>query len=192
VRIAGLVLAAGAGTRLGRPKALVVVDGRRFVDLAVYHLRAGGADPIFVVVGATEVGHTDAIVVANDRWADGIGSSLTAGLVAARSYDQAIAPLDGVVVTLVDQPRIGPEAVGRVLDAGRAGAHAAVATYGGVPLHPVYLHIDSWSGVAELAQGERGARPYLDANADRVEPVACDGLGDGADVDTQIDLDRLG
>lgn len=190
--IAGLVLAAGAGTRLGQPKALVTVDGRRFVDLAVEHLRDGGADPVLVVVGATEVGHVDAIVVVNDRWAEGIGSSLGAGLAAAETYGRLAAPLDGVVVTLVDQPRMGPEAVARLITVARSGAHAAVATYEGAPLHPVFLHVDSWTGVAELAQGERGARPYLDANADRVVPVPCDGLGDAVDVDTPADLERLG
>ncbi|MEJ7726951.1 MAG: NTP transferase domain-containing protein, partial [Actinomycetes bacterium] len=63
MRVAGLVLAAGAGRRLGQPKALVSVDGRRFVDLAVDALREGGADPVLVVVGAAEVGHVDALVV---------------------------------------------------------------------------------------------------------------------------------
>jgi nicotine blue oxidoreductase len=192
VRVAGLVLGAGAGTRVGRPKALLTLDGRRFVDLAVDALRAGGADPVFVVVGAVDVGQVDAIVVANPQWATGIGSSLSAGLQAAESYARLASSLDGVVVTLVDQPRIGSEAVARVVDAGRSGAHAAAASYDGVALHPVFLHVDSWPGVAELAQGERGARPYLDANADRVVTVPCDGLGDPTDVDTPDDLVRLG
>lgn len=192
MKIAGLVLAGGAGMRFGRPKALVEVDGRRFVDLAVEHLHHGGADPVLVVVGAIDVGHIDAIVVVNDRWAEGIGSSLVAGLAAARSYDHDVAPLAGVVVLLVDQPRVGPAAVRRVLEAGRSGAHAAIATYGGAPLHPVYLHGDSWSGVAELAVGERGARPYLQSNSDRVAFVPCDGMGDPSDVDTPVDLERLG
>jgi nicotine blue oxidoreductase len=192
VRVAGLVLGAGAGTRVGRPKALLTLDGRRFVDLAVDALRAGGADPVFVVVGAVDVGQVDAIVVANPQWATGIGSSLSAGLQAAESYARLASSLDGVVVTLVDQPRIGSEAVARVVDAGRSGAHAAAASYGGVALHPVFLHVDGWPGVAELAKGERGAKPYLDANADRVVNVPCDGLGDPTDVDTPDDLERLG
>ena len=49
---AGLVLAAGAGRRYGGPKALVEYDGQRLVDRAVWTLRAGGADPVLVVLGA--------------------------------------------------------------------------------------------------------------------------------------------
>ena len=66
---------------------------------------------MLVVVGAVEVGHVDAIVVTNAGWAAGIGSSLTAGLAAAETYASETAPLEGVVVMLVDQPRIGPEPV---------------------------------------------------------------------------------
>src|SRR5688572_21585311 len=100
MKIAGLVLAAGAGQRFGRPKALLEVSGRRFVDLAVEHLRDGGADPVLVVVGATDVGHADALVVVNGRWAAGVGSSLVAGLSAARSYDHDVAAIDGIIVLL--------------------------------------------------------------------------------------------
>ncbi len=192
MRAAGLVLAAGAGRRLGRPKALLEVGGRRFVDLAVETLRAGGADPIFVVIGATDVGHVDAIVVANRRWDEGIGSSLVTGLAAVQAHDQAAAPLDGAIVVLVDQPRIGSAAVARVLASASAGAHVAVATYEDIPLHPVFLSADSWTGVSDLAVGERGAKPYLEAHPDRVERVPCDGTGDPADVDTAADLECLG
>ena len=65
------------------------------------------------MVGAIEVGHVDAIVVVNDEWADGIGLVAAAGLAAAETYGQAVAPLDGIVVSLVDQPRISPEAVAK-------------------------------------------------------------------------------
>jgi CTP:molybdopterin cytidylyltransferase MocA len=189
--VAGLVLAAGAGRRYGRPKALLEVDGRRFVDLAVQTLRDGGADPVFVVVGATEIGHVDAIVIANPRWHEGVGSSLVAGLAAATAYDQSAAPIAGVIVVLVDQPRLGSEAVGRVLAAARGGAHAAVATYEDIALQPVFLSADSWAGVSAVAKGERGAKPYLEANPDLIERVPCDGTGDPTDVDTPADLEAL-
>ena len=81
--IGGLVLAAGAGRRFGGPKALVEVAGERWVDRAARVLREGGAEPIVVVVGAApvEVPGADS-VVANPAWAEGMGSSLRAGLAA--------------------------------------------------------------------------------------------------------------
>lgn len=190
MRTAGLVLAAGAGRRLGGPKALLRTGGERFVDRAVRTLAGGGADPVLVVAGAAEVGHVDAVVVWNVAWASGIGSSLGAGLRAARAYADDVAPLDAVVVTLVDQPGISPRAVARVI-AGVGDAPAAVATYAGSPLHPVLLRSATWEAAADAARGDRGARPYLDANADLVVRVACDGLGDPFDVDTPADLARL-
>lgn len=190
MRTAGLVLAAGAGRRMGRPKAMLSTGGERFVDRAVRTLAAGGAEPVLVVVGAADVGHVDAIVVPNPRWSDGIGSSLAAGLRAAATYVEQVGPLDAVVVTLVDQPGISADAVARVL-AHAGDAPAAVATYAGSPLHPVLLRASTWRDVATSARGDRGARPYLDANADLVVRVPCDGLGDPFDVDTPADLARL-
>src|SRR5437588_1746517 len=88
---AGLLLAAGGGRRYGMPKALVERDGRLLVEHAAQVLRAGGCDPVVVVLGAAadEVRRradlAGAIVVDNPDWADGMGSSLRAGLAALAS-----------------------------------------------------------------------------------------------------------
>ena len=82
----GLVLAAGAGRRLGGPKAPLVVDGERLVDRAVRVLREGGCDPVLVVLGAWVGDVPGAEVVVNADWASGLGSSLRAGLRAAEAY----------------------------------------------------------------------------------------------------------
>ncbi|HEY8621585.1 MAG TPA: NTP transferase domain-containing protein, partial [Dermatophilaceae bacterium] len=52
MKVAGLVLAAGGGSRLGRPKAEVVVGGRRLVDLAIGSCARAGMNPVVVVLGA--------------------------------------------------------------------------------------------------------------------------------------------
>jgi choline kinase len=65
---AGLLLAAGEGRRLGRPKALVEVDGVRLVDRAVRMLRDAGCTPIVVVSGAAPVEVAGAVVVHNTDW----------------------------------------------------------------------------------------------------------------------------
>jgi CTP:molybdopterin cytidylyltransferase MocA len=194
--LAGLVLAAGAGTRFGQPKALLMIGLERFVDRTVRILAEGGAEPIFVVVGAAEVGHVDAIVVSNPQWAEGIGSSMRAGLLAVGAYARAVAPdvtVEGAVVMLVDQPQIASEAVRRVLARARSdgSARAVVATYNGVRRHPVYLGAALWDRVAASSQGDRGARQFLDQHPELVSPVVCDGIGDPADIYTVDDLARI-
>ena len=86
-----------------------------------------------------------------------------------------------------------PDAVAGAGDGGATAAHRdgatiAVATYGGQFGHPVLLSRPTWAGVAQLAEGDTGARAYLRANPELVIEVACDETGSPADVDTQADL----
>jgi nicotine blue oxidoreductase len=176
VTVAGLVLAAGAGRRFGGPKALVELDGERLVDRMVRVLRAGGCQPLVVVAGAVPLAVSGATVVDNPDWRTGMGSSLRSGLAALP--DQASA----AVVVLVDTPWIGPDAVGRLVQAHATGAALAVATYAGVRGHPVLLGRTHWRGAAASAVGDSGARTYLASNPNVVE-VDCTGTGDPRDVD---------
>jgi nicotine blue oxidoreductase len=184
-----LVLAAGAGRRLGGPKALLTVGGVRLVDRAIGTLAAASCDPVFVVAGAASVGHVDAIVVWHAGWAAGLGSSLAAGLDAVERYDREVATRDGVVVIPVDQPALAADAVRRVCAAGCFGAQrAAMATYAGISGHPVFLPRALWGDVRKAAVGDRGAKPYLETLDGEVACVPCDDLGGAADIDT---LDAL-
>jgi CTP:molybdopterin cytidylyltransferase MocA len=189
---AGLVLAAGEGSRLGRPKALVTFDGELLVDRAVRVAREGGCDPVVVVLGAAadEVVHAasldDAVVVVNDGWPEGIGSSLRCGL-SAMADQQASA----AVVLLVDQPGIGAEAVRRLIAGWRDGAVAVTATYDGAMRNPVLLDASIWAEVSASARGDVGARAWLREHASEVVAVACDDLGSDDDIDTVADLQRL-
>jgi CTP:molybdopterin cytidylyltransferase MocA len=183
-RVAGLVLAAGSGSRLGSPKALVEIDGERLVDRAVRTLRAGGLEPIVVVLGAALVEVAGAAVVTNPDWASGMGSSLRVGLAALP------AEADAVVVALVDQPGVGPEVIGRLLAAHAAGSTVAVATYDGRRRNPVLLARGTWAEVSALAEGDSGARGYLAAHAAEVTAVPCEDIASAADIDTPADLAR--
>jgi nicotine blue oxidoreductase len=186
--VAGLVLAAGEGRRFGAPKALVRLGGGLLVERAVALLRAGGCDPVLVVLGAA----ADEVLAAadlrgarpvrNPDWPSGMGSSLTAGLAAVPADAAA------VVVTLVDTPGLGPEAVRRLVAAHGSGADAAVATYGGRRGHPVLLDRSVLAEVAAAAVGDRGAGPWLAAHPQRVRQVPCDDTGDPRDVDVPEDL----
>lgn len=173
-RVSGLVLAAGAGTRLGRPKADLVVGGERLLDRAMRVLREGGCAEIVAVVRAG-IPATGARVIVNPDPERGMGSSLRLGLAAATGSRAAI--------LLVDVPGVGADAVRRVL---AASSPVAVATYGGRRGHPVVIDRPLWTEVARLAEGDEGARPFLRAHPDLVREVPCE--GSAADIDTPDDL----
>jgi CTP:molybdopterin cytidylyltransferase MocA len=180
--VVGLLLAAGAGTRLGRPKALVRdPDGTSWLLRSIGVLRDGGCGEVTVVLGAEAdmardilAGKPVAVVEAVD-WAEGMGASLRTGL-RSLSGSNAVA----ACVHLVDLPDVGPGAVARVRAA--LGPDALVrATYAGRPGHPVLLGRDHWAAVADSVHGDRGARAYLDAHG--VRDIDCSDLASGRDVD---------
>lgn len=186
---AGLVLAAGAGTRLGRPKAEVVHHGRRLLDTAVGACRDAGLTPVVVVLGAaTPPLPPDATAVHNPDWPTGMASSLRTGL---RHLLRTAPDLGGVVVTLVDTPTVGPEHLRRVraalADGGRTD-RAAVAAYDGAWRTPVALGRALWDRVADEVTGDRGAGPWLRAHPELVTPVECGDLGPWLDLDRPEDL----
>lgn len=187
---AGLLLAAGAGRRLGMPKALLPYRGRLLVDHAAAILTAAGCQPVVVVLGAQadQVRSRTRLpgVVLNDDWATGMGSSLRAGLSALTA-----SPAVAVVVTLVDMPGLTPEAVRRIARDATADS-LAVATYAdGRRGHPVLLGRQHWADAAEAATGDRGARDYLRARGDEVRLVPCADVADGTDVDLPEQAARL-
>jgi nicotine blue oxidoreductase len=183
--VAGVLLAAGEGKRLGTPKALVELGGQRLVDRGVEVLASGGTAPVVVVTGAAPLTVPGAVVVPNPDWHTGMGSSLAAGL-RALPGDCAAA-----VVALVDQPLIGAAVVQRLISAYLAGAELAVATYDGRPRNPVLLARRHWAGVTVAAVGDVGARPYLRAHAGLVTHIECGDIGAPDDVDTPADLARV-
>lgn len=187
-RVAGLVLAAGAGRRFGGAKAVAELDGERLVDRAVRTLRRGGADPVYVVSGAVPLDGTDAEHVPNPGWAEGMGSSLRAGLSALADAPQDVV---AVVIVLVDQPGLTGAAVARLVGAGSDNRAVAVATYQGKQGHPVAIGRAHWPEVVRLAVGDVGARPFLLAHRDLVARVECADVGSSEDVDTPAQLDAF-
>lgn len=207
--VSGLLLAAGAGRRMGQPKALLHGrDGRPLLVAAVERLLSGGCDEVVVVLGAEaeqaggllDVGGaawpSGAVrVVRAGDWERGMAASLAAGLQAVATSDP---PAEAVVVDLVDLPDLTAEVVARVLAVWHRGGASPEdllrASYGGGPGHPVLLGHDHQVGLAaavDLALRQPGpvdygARTYL---ADRrVQLVDCDDLATGRDVDRPEDL----
>ncbi|HYN66252.1 MAG TPA: nucleotidyltransferase family protein [Ornithinibacter sp.] len=189
----GLVLAAGAGRRMGGPKALVRLTegGPTLLQTAVARVLGGGCDRVVVVVGAAGaevaalVEGTGVEVVHAHDWDEGMGASLRAGLAHLGPGDDDLA-----LVTLVDLPDVTAAVIRRVLTTALGGGRAALvrAAYGGVPGHPVAIGRDHWAAVRATARGDRGAREHL-----RVTPhglVECGDLATGRDLDTADDLHR--
>jgi CTP:molybdopterin cytidylyltransferase MocA len=183
--VAGALLAAGEGSRFGRPKALVELDGQTLAERGVKTLLAGGAAPVFVVTGAAPLELDGIHSVYNPEWRTGMGSSLRAAL-------QALPPdVDAVVVALADQPLVGAEAVARLIAAYGSGAAVAVAAYEGRPRNPVLLARQHWPEVIAASTGDQGARAFLRARPDLVTLVECGDTGRPDDIDTTADLDRI-
>ena len=186
MRVAGILLAAGEGSRLGRPKALVELGGQTLAERGVALLRDGGADPVLVVTGAVPVQVPWARTVHNPQWRTGMGSSLAVGLSALAAHDAGAA-----VIALADQPLVGPEAVRRLITVYENGASVAVAAYHGQPRNPVLIASEHWPAVLALATGDAGARTFLRAHPELVTLVECGDTGSPDDVDTPQDLARV-
>jgi CTP:molybdopterin cytidylyltransferase MocA len=191
---AGILLAAGSGSRMGGPKALLTVHGERLVERGARMLAAAGCAPVLVVLGADadrveSAAALDGVTVVRCAgWAEGMGASLRAGLAAAAATGAAAA-----VIALADQPGIGAAAVRRLRAAWHtapAGIVAVVAGYAGRPRNPALISREAWPQVADLARGDTGARAWLRAHPDRVLQVPCDDLAGPEDLDTPDDLAR--
>lgn len=183
--VVGLLLAAGQGKRMGRPKALVHArDGSSWLRSSRERLRDAGCDDVLTVLGA---GAEQAVELldggwhlAAERWADGMGESLREGL--ARLTDL---PYDAALVHLVDLPDVGVEVMRRIMQ-GAEPSSLRRAVYDGLPGHPVLIGCEHWRGLGESLSGDTGAKHYLRSHG--AEAVECGDLATGRDVDT---ADRL-
>ncbi len=180
---AGLVLAAGAGTRFGQdPKLLAELDGRPLLELAVRAQCAVTAlDRVVVVLGAhapeirARVDFGRAEVVVCEDWHDGQAASLRRGL-------RELTDADRIVVTLGDAPLIPASLIARF--AGETPGTRAL--YDGRPGHPVVLGPDHVSRLMSAA-GDQGARDLLRGGP----AIEAGHLCSGRDVDTPDDLEAL-
>lgn len=191
--VAGLLLAAGGGRRLGgRPKALLEHRGHLLVEHATGMLRAAGCARVHVVLGAraedvrARAALDGCVLVDNPDWEQGMGSSLRAGL---RSLTGT--GVRAALVALVDQPGIGAEAMARVCAGYRDETSLASAAYAGVRGHPVLLGAAHWAGIAATATGDRGARAYLREHEAEIALVECGDVARPYDIDTEADLSHL-
>lgn len=191
--IPAIVLAAGASSRLGQPKQLVEYHGETLLARAIRLTLEAGSDPVFVVLGANleailPVGLSDrAVPVINKDWAEGISSSIQAGL---RAVHGTLPATQGVLLLNCDQPRLSPGHLRDLLRtfSSESGAVIAASAYEGILGTPAVFPRGAFRQLFEL-RGDRGARVLFSKPPCRVFGVP---FPDGEiDIDTPADLDQL-
>jgi len=189
---AAVILAAGASTRLGQPKQLILLEGesllRRTTRLAI----DSGCSPVLVVLGRDaasflpEVGGLQAVVTINEEWQSGMASSLKTGIKAVLA---ACPQVQNMMVLVCDQPELDSPQLKHLLTTHRSGralitASKYVETLG----VPAIFSKKVFGELLDLA-GDQGARRVLTRHRNKVATV--DFPGGDFDLDTPEDLVRL-
>lgn len=159
--IAAIILAAGASTRLGRPKQLALLSGETLLVRAVRIAQEAGCSPILVVLGAdadrirTECQTPHAQIILNENWRDGMASSIHTGIEALHNLSQKN-PIGGLILMTCDQPAVTPAHLRALAASGEITASA----YAGRPGVPAYFPVSSFAELVHLT-GDSGARDLL-------------------------------
>jgi molybdenum cofactor cytidylyltransferase len=188
VRIVAIVLAAGEGTRMGGPKALLRTSSATFLARTCATLARPRVERVVAVVGADAARVTafagipaGVVVRANVRWREGMLGSIWTGL----EYADA-ASADAVLVHPVDNPFVADTTVDDVVAALEAGARIAVPSHAGRRGHPAGFARAAWPALRGV-EADRGARGVLADHPEWIVHVAA-GPDCLVDVDTPADL----
>ena len=180
-----VVLAAGASSRMGTPKALLDAGGRTFVAAIAQAARAAGVQSIVVVLGPPHDAAiraalgADLIVANNPQPERGMLSSVQAGV-------RALPPVDATLIWPVDNPAVKQETVRAVL----AGGETVIPTHGGRGGHPLRVPASRFAELLAI-DSPLGLRALIQAQPSTVVRLAVDDPSILIDVDTPEDLKRL-
>ena len=178
--VAAVILAAGASTRFGSPKAAVRIGSRTMLQVVVDTATAAGLSPVIVVAPSSMAVPESAIAVRNDAPERGMSRSLQLGIT-------AVPPdAEGAVVLLADQPTVSVEHL-RGLDGWRGGTPVVATRAASVLGPPVLIEREGFELVAGIG-GDAGLRDLLRADASLVTAVDHAAV---PDVDTAADLVRI-
>jgi CTP:molybdopterin cytidylyltransferase MocA len=193
ISVAAIVLAAGASRRLGQPKQLLLHRGVTLLERALILSSEAGAAPVIAVLGAQfehilqSITIGDAIPVINERWEQGIATSIHAGI---DTLDEIAPNAAGVLMLACDQPRLTVDHLRALLDAfsARREPLMVASAYAGVLGIPAVFPRTVFAHLRAL-RGDKGARALL------VEPL-CDLIevpfpGGEVDIDERADLSQL-
>jgi molybdenum cofactor cytidylyltransferase len=184
--IAAVVLAAGESRRMGRPKALLPIEGQTFIERIVAALGQAGLEKIFVVLGhnaenmAQKIAHLPVTVLINPDYPKGQLSSLQV----AMRYLRADEDCQGILVHLVDHPYIDPRLVKLLTTRfAESGKLIVVPRFDGKRGHPVIFARSLFDELLN-APLEQGAKAVV--NAHGAETLEIDTADEGItlDIDT--------
>ncbi len=186
--VTGLVLAAGASTRLGQPKQLLPVGGATLLDATLAMVRRCGFDQVVVTLGGAADGVEESVdltgieVVRNPAYAEGCSSSIVAALPVVRS------DADGIVLLLGDQPLVDPASVCGLVGAAQ-GSRIGVTRYRDGLGHPFWLGRGLFPVLATL-HGDKAVWTLVDVAGDTLVEHPVDAPVP-RDVDTWHDYEEL-
>jgi molybdenum cofactor cytidylyltransferase len=158
-----IILAAGASTRMGQPKQLLIFRGKALLRYVVEIAIASSCQPIVVVLGANDAAIRPVLqslpihLVHNSHWSEGMGSSIRCGIQHLSSYPN---PIDAAILTVCDQPFISASLLNQLIQVYRSSQSQVIASaYSGtlgVPalfdrrLFPELLTLDSAQGAKSI------------------------------------------
>jgi molybdenum cofactor cytidylyltransferase len=193
--IAAVVLAAGESSRMGRPKALLPIEGQSFIERIVAELQRTAVGRIVVVLGHNaaelrpKIEHLPVTIIVNPDYKQGQLSSLQAALRYLLSASSA-ERVDGVLVHLVDHPYIDAALVDTMISRFYSSQPSIVVPrYGGRRGHPV-LFSASLFGELLAAPLEQGAKAVVNAYRDTTLEVETAEPGVTIDIDTPEEYRR--
>lgn len=182
--VAAILLAAGGSTRMGQSKQLLPIGGQPMARRAAAAVCAAGVPQVIVVVGAEAEAVAEALeglpvsIIANERWADGMSTSLQAGLRAAQPETEA------ALIALADQPGVGPELIrAMVTRYAETGSRIVAPYYRGKRGNPVLFDRALFDELLAV-QGDQGGRQVIAQHEQEVERVAVSSPATLTDVDT--------
>lgn len=189
--IAGVILAAGEASRMGRVKQLLPFKGKTVLQWVIDNAAASSLQRVVVVLGhcagliEPAIAGEKVTVVVNEDYKSGQSSSVKAGM---RALPEGS---DAVLFLLGDQPLVAPETINRVLDAYRS-THSPIVlpVFNGKRGNPVLFSRETFPALDALA-GDSGARPLFEEYAARILQVQVDDPYIHFDVDTEEDYLRL-
>jgi CTP:molybdopterin cytidylyltransferase MocA len=192
--VAAIVLAAGASRRLGQPKQLLMHGGETLLMRAVRLANQAGATPVLTILGANIEAIRDSvglvpnsIPVINDKWEQGISTSIYAGL---KSLNEVAPNAPGALILSCDQPRLGADHQRTLIQTFLAQSEPTIvaSTYSDVVGIPAVFPRLAFPHLLAL-RGDKGARALL------IDPpcplIAIPFPGGEVDIDRPEDLKQL-